>query len=982
MMRSLRCATVLLLLVLCASTVVAVNEHYLRLKADSPKALAELSEVVSIDNVQDGVVLAYATDEQLAALERLGYAFEELPRPSTLIVPEMTSDLRDARAWDVYPTYDAYVAMMNQFAATYPGLCQIVTIGTTTEGRALLAAKISDNVAVDEDEPEVLYLSSMHGDETTGYVLMLRMIDSLLSAYGVNPQITSMVDNLEIWINPLHNPDGTYAGGNSTVYGATRYNANGVDLNRNFPDADDGPHPDGNAYQPETNAMIAFAQARHFIISANFHGGAEVVNYPWDTWSRRHPDDAWWQTVSHVFADSAQYYSSGGYMDGFNDGITNGYDWYTITGGRQDFMNYWHGCREVTIEISETKLHPAGQLPTWWGYLRVSLFNYLRNALRGVRGIVTDANTGLPLAATIFVLSHDTQADSSQVYTDPVLGNYHRMIAPGTWNFVYSSPGYYPDTVFGITVASYAGTVTQNVQLQPLPNAPVLTFVSQTAGALDPGESAAMSITLKNEGAGNAVNLAGTLATADSYITITQNSAMFPTITALGGTGTSLTAYQFSVSPSCPLEHPVDFVVHLTADGGYSDSVLFSLTVGQTIEDFETGNFAAFPWTQSGNAAWVTTTSAPYEGTYSAKSGTISHSQTSTMQVTLSNLEAGTVTFRYKVSSESGWDYLEFWLDGVRKDRWSGTVAWTEASYATTAGSHTFRWTYTKDGSQSVGSDCGWVDYIVFPTADPDPDNDGIPTGSDNCPTVANPGQTDADGDGKGDACDNCPSVQNPTQANSDSDTFGDACDNCPTVANQIQTDADSDGKGDACDNCVTTPNPDQANSDTDAFGNACDNCPAIANATQNDADSDGVGDACDNCAAVPNTSQTNSDGDVRGDACDNCPTVTNPTQVDGDQDAVGDACDNCPEIANPDQADGDLDGVGDACDYLCGDVTGDGSFTVGDLTFFIAFMFRGGPSPANMAAADVDGQVGITVGDVTYMIAFLFRGGPALVCQ
>jgi len=51
-------------------------------------------------------------------------------------------------------------------------------------------------------------------------------------------------------------------------------------------------------------------------------------------------------------------------------------------------------------------------------------------------------------------------------------------------------------------------------------------------------------------------------------------------------------------------------------------------------------------------------------------------------------------------------------------------------------------------------------------------------------------------------------------------------------------------------------------------------------------------------------------------------------------------------------------------------------------LTFFIAFMFRGGPSPANMAAADVDGQVGITVGDVTYMIAFLFRGGPALVCQ
>ena len=85
------------------------------------------------------------------------------------------------------------------------------------------------------------------------------------------------MNGLDIWINPLANPDGCYHGGNSSVSGATRYNANSVDLNRNFADPDDGPHPDGNSYQPETNIFMAFADTMHFTMSANFHGGAELM---------------------------------------------------------------------------------------------------------------------------------------------------------------------------------------------------------------------------------------------------------------------------------------------------------------------------------------------------------------------------------------------------------------------------------------------------------------------------------------------------------------------------------------------------------------------------------------------------------------------------------------------------------------------------------------------------------------------------------
>ena len=90
---------------------------------------------------------------------------------------------------------------------------------------------------------------------------------------------------MEIYITPLANPDGTYHGGNNTVSGAWRGNANGIDLNRNYWDPADGQHPDGEVWQTETIANMNFMAAHHFVISANFHGGAEVVNYPWDTWS-------------------------------------------------------------------------------------------------------------------------------------------------------------------------------------------------------------------------------------------------------------------------------------------------------------------------------------------------------------------------------------------------------------------------------------------------------------------------------------------------------------------------------------------------------------------------------------------------------------------------------------------------------------------------------------------------------------------------
>ncbi|HVP06448.1 MAG TPA: M14 family zinc carboxypeptidase, partial [Candidatus Acidoferrum sp.] len=334
----------ILLICLSAAPIAAApsNETYFRLTISSRAEISTLTRIVSIDNVVSDTVYAYANPAQLASLASAGYTYTVLPAPSSLATPQMSQE-RQAYAWDSYPTYDQYVTMMQQYAQSYPSLCHLDTIGTTTQGRLLLVATISNNVSTEANKPEVLLTSSIHGDELVGYILMLRLIDTLLTGYGGDQGVTHLLDSVKIYVNPLANPDGTYHGGNNTVSGARRGNANGIDLNRNYPDPQDGPHPDGNAWQAETVASMNFANTHWPVLAVNFHGGAQVVNYPWDTWATRHPDDAWFQMVSRQYADTCHIYAPSGYMADLSDGITDGYDWYEVNGGRQDYMNYFHG---------------------------------------------------------------------------------------------------------------------------------------------------------------------------------------------------------------------------------------------------------------------------------------------------------------------------------------------------------------------------------------------------------------------------------------------------------------------------------------------------------------------------------------------------------------------------------------------------------------------------------------------------------------
>lgn len=153
-----------------------------------------------------------------------------------------------------------------------------------------------------------------------------------------------------------------------------------------------------------------------------------------------------------------------------------------------------------------------------------------------------------------------------------------------------------------------------------------------------------------------------------------------------------------------------DGSVNTGSDKGWVDRL--EIVDGGTVVDplAEGVDFETLTFSTAGNGAWGLNTATYYYDNDSVKSPVISHSQSATFQTTVSGYT--TVKFYWKVSSESGYDYVKFYIDGTLKDKISGTVNWTQKTYTVTSGSHTLKWEYMKDYSVSSGSDCGWIDKL------------------------------------------------------------------------------------------------------------------------------------------------------------------------------------------------------------------------------------------------------------------------------
>ena len=420
------------------------NEYYFTLTIQQPAEIQDISRLCSVDGIDGKTVVCYANQQQYDKLLQSGY------KPSLMTPPSMLEESvmwdgsnRASYEWDSYPTYDAYQSMMEAFPsqALSDRSCTLLDLGTLNSGRKILGIRLNNGQP--EGKPKFLYSSTMHGDEVTGMMLMLRLIDEFCTS--TDSRILNILDNVDLFIFPLTNPDGTYYGGNSSMNSARRYNINGVDLNRNYKDYFKGDHPDGNAYALETQWTMQLADDYLFTMSANYHGGAEVMNYPWDAVYTDHADKEWYELVCSEYVSHARAYSSSYMTDTYSDGVTNGAEWYVITGSRQDYENAYGECREITVECSTTKKPSASTMPTYWNYNHTAMLALIEQCMNGIHGLVYDSYTHQPIeGVTVMVQDHDI--NNSQV-TSHSVGDFHRPIKGGTYTLAFTKDGYETKTV-------------------------------------------------------------------------------------------------------------------------------------------------------------------------------------------------------------------------------------------------------------------------------------------------------------------------------------------------------------------------------------------------------------------------------------------------------------------------------------------------------------------------------------------------------
>merc|ERR1719481_339576 len=351
-----------------------------------------------------------------------------------------------------YETHKQMIGRLRRIEQNKPRIAQVGTIGNSVRGKPLVYLKLSGNVnGRSLLEPMMKYVGNMHGNEVVSRQVLIYLAEYLAGGYGRDPRITKLINNTEIFILPSLNPDGYEISreGACDNNRLGRENANGVDLNRNFPRQFDEPQNDlrqlRSGREPETLAAMDWITRNPFVLSANLHGGAVVASYPFDD-SPRHrisgfysaaPDDRTFKYLAQTYARNHREMSRNircGPRDNFPGGITNGAQWYDVPGGMQDF-NYVHSnAMEITLELTCCKHPPASTLPRHWQDNKDALINYIEQVHTGVKGQVLDRE-GRPIEGAMVqvegINKHVTTTRS---------GEYWRLLAPGNYRIRAVSP--------------------------------------------------------------------------------------------------------------------------------------------------------------------------------------------------------------------------------------------------------------------------------------------------------------------------------------------------------------------------------------------------------------------------------------------------------------------------------------------------------------------------------------------------------------
>ncbi|MEC7948180.1 MAG: M14 family zinc carboxypeptidase, partial [Myxococcota bacterium] len=345
---------------------------------------------------------------QLAALQDAGVAVEFLPAPP----PEGP---------DGYPTHEEMADALQALAEAHPDTARLVQLGVSEEGRAIWALRISATASPDL---QWRILGDHHGDEPSSGVLALAVAEHLLRLHGTDSDITRLLDTDAVWIAPMVNPDGIARG--------SRYNANAVDINRNFGHAwSAAAYRAGEApfSEPETRAVRAHGAWTGLGAGLSMHSGETNLGWVWNHDAMPAPDASLLEDMATAYLDAC---TTPGFW------VTNGADWYPTTGDTNDWSYGRHGVLDFTLEVTLDKAPPAELLPQMIEDHIPAVVTFLSWPHRAT-GTVQDAETGLPVPAVV-------QIDGVPLSTGPD-GRFGRPISPAGRTAVVAAPGFRSQSV-------------------------------------------------------------------------------------------------------------------------------------------------------------------------------------------------------------------------------------------------------------------------------------------------------------------------------------------------------------------------------------------------------------------------------------------------------------------------------------------------------------------------------------------------------
>ncbi len=273
----------------------------------------------------------------------------------------------------LYHTYDEIDQELHDLADNYPETVKVLSIGKSIENRDLWAIKISNNVALEEAEPTIIFLGCHHAREWISVDVPFLIAKHLIENYSVDMQIAELVDNAEIWVVPLINPDGHQHSVMKNRYWRKNRRDNGdgtfgVDLNRNYGYEWGGPGSSGDTFsgtyrgpsafsEPETQAVRDFLQAQSPTALITYHSFGNLVMYPWGYTKDPAPDHIMLKGISDTMAEEIMD------VHGVSYTSQQGSDLYLSSGGTIDWLYGEQVVPGFTIELRPSFIIPNFVLP-------------------------------------------------------------------------------------------------------------------------------------------------------------------------------------------------------------------------------------------------------------------------------------------------------------------------------------------------------------------------------------------------------------------------------------------------------------------------------------------------------------------------------------------------------------------------------------------------------------------------------------------